>query len=234
MAAVIPRKVVSLSLPKTANSISSERRYRVLSAPGALAATAAGSLNAPSGRVAEAQPLGRAPKLQGEERSPSIVSDSAAPWTVARQAPLAMGFPRQEYWSPLPFPSPRDLPDPGIEPGSPAWRADALPSEPPAGCPWNVSGLDPGRGPVVEKGTARVAETPESLLGGLSQSWHPARTTRPGRATWAAEETRPSGSTKRLAGRLPPRRCTRLAPGGAAHTQPRDAAWSLLTGLSGL
>ena len=42
-----------------------------------------------------------------------------------------MGFSRQEYWSGLPFPSPGDLPDPGIEPGSPALQADALPSEPP-------------------------------------------------------------------------------------------------------
>ena len=42
------------------------------------------------------------------------------PWTVAHQAPLSMGFPRQEYWSGLPFPPPGDLPDPGIEPGSPA------------------------------------------------------------------------------------------------------------------
>ena len=42
-----------------------------------------------------------------------------------------MGCPRQEYWSGLPFPSSGDLPDPGIEPGSPAWQADALPSEPP-------------------------------------------------------------------------------------------------------
>ena len=40
-------------------------------------------------------------------------------WTVAHQAPLSMGFSRQEYWSGLPFPSPGDLPDPGIEPGSP-------------------------------------------------------------------------------------------------------------------
>ena len=44
----------------------------------------------------------------------------AAPWTVAYQAPLSMGFSRQYYWSRLPFPSPGDLPDPGIEPGSPA------------------------------------------------------------------------------------------------------------------
>ena len=47
------------------------------------------------------------------------------------QAPLSMGFSRQEYWSGSPFPSPGDLPDPGIEPGSPALRADALPSDPP-------------------------------------------------------------------------------------------------------
>ena len=51
-------------------------------------------------------------------------------WTVAYQAPLSMGFSRQEYWSRLPFPSPGDLPDPGIEPGFPALEADALTSEP--------------------------------------------------------------------------------------------------------
>ena len=53
------------------------------------------------------------------------------PWTVAHQSSLSMGFSRQEYWSGLPFPSPGELPDPGIEPGSPALQADALPSEPP-------------------------------------------------------------------------------------------------------
>ena len=51
-------------------------------------------------------------------------------WTVAYQAPWSMGFSRQEYWSGLPFPSP-DLPNPGIEPGSPALQTDTLPSEPP-------------------------------------------------------------------------------------------------------
>ena len=51
------------------------------------------------------------------------------PWTVACQAPLSMGFSRQEYWSGLPFPSPGNLPDPGIEPGSPALQADSLPIE---------------------------------------------------------------------------------------------------------
>ena len=53
------------------------------------------------------------------------------PWTVAHQAPPSMGFSRQEYWSGLPFPSPGDLPDPGIELRSPALQADALTSEPP-------------------------------------------------------------------------------------------------------
>ena len=48
------------------------------------------------------------------------MSDSTTPWTVAHPAPLSMGFSRQEYWSELPFPSPWDLPDPGIEPVSPA------------------------------------------------------------------------------------------------------------------
>ena len=53
------------------------------------------------------------------------------PWTVAHQAPLSMEFSRQEYWSGLPFPSPEDLLNPGIEPRSPALQADSLPSESP-------------------------------------------------------------------------------------------------------
>ena len=52
-------------------------------------------------------------------------------WTITHQAPVSMGFSRQEYWSGLPFPSPGHLPDPGIEPGSPALQADSLLSEPP-------------------------------------------------------------------------------------------------------
>ena len=50
--------------------------------------------------------------------------------SIANEAPLSMGFPRQEYWSGLPCPSPGDLPDPGIEPGFSALQADSLPSEP--------------------------------------------------------------------------------------------------------
>ena len=62
--------------------------------------------------------------------SHSVVSDSfETPLTIAHQAPLSMGFSKPEYWSGLPFPSPGDLANPGIEPGSPALEADFLPSE---------------------------------------------------------------------------------------------------------
>ena len=61
------------------------------------------------------------------------------PWTVAYQAPPSMGFSKKEYWSGLPFPSPGDLPDPGIEARSPALQADVSPSEPP-GKPDNHDG----------------------------------------------------------------------------------------------
>ena len=54
---------------------------------------------------------------------------SETPWTIARQAPLSMGFFRLEYWSGLPFPSPGNLPNPGIKPRSPALQADSLLTE---------------------------------------------------------------------------------------------------------
>ena len=65
------------------------------------------------------------------EKSLSRVRLFASPWTVAHQAPLSMGFSRQEYWSGLPFTSPGDLPNTGIEPRSPALQADTLTSVPP-------------------------------------------------------------------------------------------------------
>ena len=58
------------------------------------------------------------------------------PWTVVYQAPLSMGFSRQEYWSGLPFSSPEDVPEPQIEPGSPALQADYL------GFPGGASGKE--------------------------------------------------------------------------------------------
>ena len=64
-------------------------------------------------------------------KSLSRVRLFATPWTVAHQAPASMGFSRQEYWSGLSFPSPGDLPNPGIQPTSPALQAVALTSEPP-------------------------------------------------------------------------------------------------------
>ena len=71
--------------------------------------------------------------LYGDAGGGGLVAKScltlATPWTVAHQAPLSMGFSRQEYWSGLPFPSPGDLPDPGIKPSSPALQADSLPNE---------------------------------------------------------------------------------------------------------
>ena len=64
-------------------------------------------------------------------KSLSRVQLLETPWPVAHQAPPSLGFSRQEYWSGLPFPSPGDLPNPGIESRSPALEADALTSEPP-------------------------------------------------------------------------------------------------------
>ena len=68
--------------------------------------------------------------LEVKEKSLSCVWLFATLWIVAHQARLSMGFSRQEYWSRLPFPSPGDRPNPGIEPGSPSLEADALTSKP--------------------------------------------------------------------------------------------------------
>ena len=77
-------------------------------------------------------------------------------WSVARQAPLSMEFSRQEYWSGMPFPSLGDLPDPGIEPGSPELQADSLPSEPPGNTGHNI-----GRFP--ESGTGGHWDWPDCI-----------------------------------------------------------------------
>ena len=70
-------------------------------------------------------------KLRHGESESEVTQSCVTLWTVPHQAPPSMGFSRKEYWSGLPFPSPRDLPDSGIKPWSPALQADALPSEPP-------------------------------------------------------------------------------------------------------
>ena len=80
-------------------------------------------------------------------KSLSHVRLFATPWTVAHQAPTSTGFSRQEYWSGLPFPSPRDLPNTGIKPRSPALGADSLPAEP-QGKPKNTGVGSPIPSPV--------------------------------------------------------------------------------------
>ena len=76
--------------------------------------------------------LGLVIHAEGIVQSPSCVRPFVTPWTGAYQAPRSMEFSRQEYWSGLPCPSPGNLPNPGIEPGSPTLQADSLPS----GLPW--------------------------------------------------------------------------------------------------
>ena len=69
--------------------------------------------------------------------SHQVASDSfATPWAVACQGPLSMGFPRQEYWSGLPFPSPEDLPNLGVEAVFPALAGRFFTAEPPGSLLW--------------------------------------------------------------------------------------------------
>ena len=70
-------------------------------------------------------------KVKVKSESLSVVSSSVSPWPVARQASLSMEFSRPEYWSEQPFPSPGHLPDPAVEPRTPALQADTFPAEPP-------------------------------------------------------------------------------------------------------
>ena len=78
----------------------------------------------------------------------AVVSDSfLTPWTAARPAPLSKGFPRQEYWSGLPFPSPGNILDPGIKPASPALQLDSSPTEPPGKLISYHSCLNPSMAP---------------------------------------------------------------------------------------
>ena len=83
--------------------------------------------------VGQGKPLKQPKGRQSESVGAGLVAKwcltLATPWTVACQAPLSMGFPRQEYWSGLPFPSPGGLPDPGIGARSPSLQADSPPIE---------------------------------------------------------------------------------------------------------
>ena len=74
-------------------------------------------------------------RLESESISRLLGLALVTPWVIARQVPLSMESSRKEYWSELPLSSPGNLSDPGIEPGSPAFEVDSLPSKPP-GKPW--------------------------------------------------------------------------------------------------
>ena len=76
------------------------------------------------------------------------------PWSVARQAPLSMGFPRQEYWSGLACPPPGDLPDPGIEPTSPGLIGGFFTIEPPGKPAHTGQGTPVASQPLVARGEA--------------------------------------------------------------------------------
>ena len=79
----------------------------------------------------QVQSLGRENPLEKEMATHSSILAWEIPWTVAHQASLSIEFSRQEYWSGLPFPPPRDLPDPGIKPASPALAGKFFTTEPP-------------------------------------------------------------------------------------------------------
>ena len=121
----------------------------------------------------------------------SVVSNSVTLWATAHQAPLSMGFSRQEYWVGLPCPPPGDLPNPGVEPGSPTLQADSLPSEPPGtiaqrwiqACPGHLTPLGSETASQPHPGQYHLLWSSSPLqLNTLSYCL--LRTTRPSVASW--------------------------------------------------
>ena len=103
----------------------------------------------------------------------------STPWTVAHQAPLSMGFPKQEYWSRLPFPPPGNLPDPGIETASAALKADSSPQSH-QGNPQNSMDYDNNSGkPSTKK--------KEEVLWGTDRTWEDLTL-----GVWAGQDSRES------------------------------------------
>ena len=133
----------------------------------------------------------------------SCVQLFATPWTVALQSPPSMEFSRQEYWSGLPFPSPGDLPDPGIKPGSSTLQTDALPSEPP-GSPSYIKHVQFSS---VQFSGSVMSDSlrPHELQHDRRRQWHPTPVLLPGEShgrrslvgcsSWGCEE---SDTTERL------------------------------------
>ena len=109
--------------------------------------------------------------------SHSVMYNSGTPWTIALQAPLPMGFSRQEYWSGLPFPSPGDLPHPRIKPTSPALQADILPPGKEYAChmgdlasipEW---GRSPGEGNGYPLQYSSLENSVDCIVHGVRKSW---------------------------------------------------------------
>ena len=109
--------------------------------------------------------------------SRSVMYNSGTPWTIALQAPLPMGFSRQEYWSGLPFPSPGDLPHPRIKPTSPALQADILPPGKEYAChmgdlasipEW---GRSPGEGNGYPLQYSSLENSMDCIVHGVRKSW---------------------------------------------------------------
>ena len=113
-------------------------------------------------------------------KSLSRVRLFATPWTVTYQAPPSMGFSRQEYWSGLPFPSAGDLPDPGIEAGSPALQADALTSEAPGKPPFWIQVIKREMKVWINNISRLISLTHPIFLCSLSLIWILAGLTEPG------------------------------------------------------
>ena len=138
----------------------------------------------------------------------NIMSDSFAnPWTAAYQAPLSMGFSRQEYWSGLPFPSPGNLPNPGIKPPSPALPGRFFTSEPPekprASWSWGFPGSSDGKEPACH--CRRCRFNPQAWKISWRRKWHPTPVFLPGKphgqknlAGYSPWGCRESGSTEQL------------------------------------
>ena len=127
----------------------------------------------------------------------------ATPWTVACQAPLSMGFSRQEYWSGLPFPLPGDLPDSGIKPASPlfpARQADFLPVEPKGSKDCNGNSLKISRASLV----AQLVKNPRRNAGdlgsipGLGRSSGEGKTTHSSILAWRIPQTVQSMGSQRV------------------------------------
>ena len=93
-----------------------------------------------------------------------------APWTVTHQTLPSMEFSRQEYWSEQPFPSPGDLPDPGIEPVSPALQAGSLPSEPPGKPQKTISCCKYFQVPADSRGDVLMSSLLQPFTGGPGQN----------------------------------------------------------------